>query len=236
MDKQMLMLLPKSRTIFRLMRNLASVIAASAFILASSAQALDAPKIAAADSAAVPSVDEAALTLLSAKLNTVTTLEAKFTEIDPQGTATGRFYLSRPGGVRFEYDPPRKVLVIANDRVVSVQDRKTGNPYRVGVSETPLKLLLKQNIDLKRDADIRDIHREGGMLYMTAAQTKGYGQGQVTFIFSEPNLQLQRWIATDPTGAETMVTLNTVQQGVALDKSLFDLPEIDMHTGFGPVR
>ncbi|MFZ1988371.1 MAG: outer-membrane lipoprotein carrier protein LolA [Alphaproteobacteria bacterium] len=218
------------------MRNLASLFAALAFISASSAYALDAPKIAAAESAAVPSVDEAELTLLSSKLNTLTTLEAKFTEIDPQGTATGRFYLSRPGGVRFEYDPPRKVLVIANDRVVSVQDRKTGNPYRVGVSETPLKLLLKQDIDLKRDADIRDIHHEDGMLYMTAAQTKGYGQGQVTFVFSEPNLQLQRWIATDPTGAQTMVTLNTVQQGVVLDKSLFVLPEIDTNTGVGPIR
>lgn len=230
------MLLPKSRAILRAMRNFTSLIAVLAFISASSAHGLEAPKIAAAAAAAVPAVDETELTLLSSKLNSITTLEAKFTEIDPQGTATGRFYLSRPGGVRFEYDPPRKVLVIANDRVVSVQDRKTGNPYRVGVSETPLKLLLKQNIDLKRDADIRDIHREDGMLYMTAAQTKGYGQGQVTFVFSEPDLQLKRWIATDPTGAQTMVTLDTVEQGVALNKSLFVLPDIDPNTGFGPIR
>ena len=218
------------------MNKFASFIATLAFIAASSASAAEAPKLPAVEAAASVSVDESELTTLSSKLNALTTLQAKFSEIDPQGTATGRFYLSRPGGVRVEYDPPRKVLVIANDRVVSVQDRKTGNPYRVGVSQTPLKLLLKPNIDLKRDADIRDIHREGGMLYMTAAQTKGYGQGQVTFVFSEPDLQLQRWIATDPTGAQTMVTLNSVEQGVALNKSLFELPAIDPGTGFGPVR
>jgi outer membrane lipoprotein-sorting protein len=138
--------------------------------------------------------------------------------------------------VRFEYDPPRKVLVIANDRVVSIQDRAGVNPYRVGVSDTPLKLLLKPNIDLSRDATVRDLHHEGGMVYMTASQDKGYGQGQVTFVFAEPALQLVRWIATDPTGAQTTVSLNSVQQGIVLDKSLFDLPAIKTGTGIGPVR
>jgi outer membrane lipoprotein-sorting protein len=222
------------------MKRLELLIAASAFICASPALALDAPEIAAAQTAlhaaVTPPVDAAQLALLSAKLNAVRTLEAKFTEIDPQGTASGRFYLSRPGGIRFEYDPPRKVLVIANDRVVSIQDRASGNPYRVGVSDTPLKLLLKPNIDLSHDANVRDLHREGGLLYMTASQDKGYGQGQVTFMFAEPALQLVRWIATDPTGAQTMVSLNSVQQGVVLDKSLFDLPAINTGTGIGPVR
>ncbi len=230
------MLLPKSRTILGTMKALVSI-AAVLFICASSAYALDAPeKIAATQAAVSPAADASQLARLSAKLNSITTLKANFTEVDPQGTATGRFYLSRPGGVRFEYDPPRQVLVIANDRVVSVQDRKGVNPYRVGVSQTPLKLLLKPSIDLSRDAQITDIHRANGKLYMTAMQTKGYGQGEVTFIFSEPSLQLERWIATDPTGAQTMVTLNSVQSGAPLDKSLFKLPEITTNTGIGPIR
>lgn len=228
------MLLPKSRAISQVMKSFAAALAA--LFISVSAQALDAPQIAATHAAVTPSADGSQLALLSARLNSITTLAAKFTEIDSQGTATGRFYLSRPGGVRFEYDPPRQVLVIANDRVVSVQDRKSANPYRVGVSDTPLKLLLKPNIDLSRDAEIKDIHSADGKLYMTATQSKGYGQGQVTFIFSEPSLELERWIATDPTGAQTMVTLTSVQQGVTLDKSLFKLPDIQTNTGIGPVH
>jgi len=218
------------------MKHLAPLFAATLFIAASSAHALDAPKIVAADTAAVPAADAAELSAISAKLNSIKTLKANFTEIDPQGTATGRFYLSRPGGVRFEYDPPRQVLVIANDRVVSVQDRKGVNPYRVGVSDTPIKILLKPNIDLSRDATIKDLHHANGKLYMTAVQTKGYGQGQVTFIFSEPKLELERWIATDPSGAQTMVTLSDVEQGVALNQSLFKLPEIATSSGIGPIH
>jgi hypothetical protein len=87
----MLMLLPKSRTMLSVMKKLGSLLAAFAFISASSSHALDAPAIAAAHAAVTPQVDAAELALLSATLNGVRTLEAKFTEIDPQGTATGRF-------------------------------------------------------------------------------------------------------------------------------------------------
>jgi outer membrane lipoprotein-sorting protein len=185
---------------------------------------------------AVPVGNPADLAAVSGKLNEITTLKANFSQTDAKGAASGRFYLSRPGGVRFEYDPPRKLLIVANDRTVAMQDRKGTTPYRARVDETPLRLLLQPNVDLSRDATISDVHRDGGLLYVTAVQAKGYGQGQVTFMFAEPSLRLERWVATDPTGAQTVVTLNDVEEGAALDKSLFVLPVGDNPNGFGPAR
>ena len=219
----------------------------AAFICASSALAdtpqeapapeeQSAPGSTAAPGAAVPSIDHADLAAVNDKLNDIKTLKASFTQIDSKGTATGQFYLSRPGGLRFEYDPPRKLLVIANDHTVIVQESANIAPYRASIDQTPLRLLLKPNIDLARDANIIDAHREGGLLYVTAVETKGYGQGQVTFIFSEPSLDLRRWVVVDPMGAQTIVTLHDVQLDASLDKKLFKLPPPPKTTGFGPIR
>jgi outer membrane lipoprotein-sorting protein len=213
-----------------------AVLAAPAFAASDAGQAANPGQPATDAAPAVPIADPADLAAVSERLNAITTLKANFSQTDAKGTASGRFYLSRPGGLRFEYNPPRKLLIVANDRTVAMQERQGTTPYRASVDETPLKLLLKPNVDLSRDATISDVHREGGVLYVTAVQAKGYGQGQVTFMFSEPSLRLERWVATDPTGAQTVFALNDVQEGGALDKSLFTLPVGPNPTGFGPVR
>jgi len=187
-----------------------------------------------ATAAAVPLADRADLDAVSARLNATKTLKANFTQIDQQGTAQGKFYLSRPGGLRFEYDPPRKLLVVADDHMVVVQEFAGTAGYNARVQDTPLRILLKPNVDLAKDADVTDVHREGNQLYVTAVQTKGYGQGQVTFVFAEPSLDLERWVVTDPVGAQTLVTLSDVKLNQPLDKSLFELPRVT--SGIGPPR
>jgi outer membrane lipoprotein-sorting protein len=186
---------------------------------------------AAAPSAAVPPADAADLDAVSTKLNATKTLQARFTQVDSQGTATGQFYLARPGGLRFEYNPPRHLLVVANNRLVVVQEIKGTAGYDARIEDTPLRLLLKPDVDLAKDADIADVHRDGRRLYVTAVQTKGYGQGQVTFVFDEPSLQLERWVITDPTGAQTMVTLSDLKVNAPLSASLFELPQVQMPVG-----
>jgi outer membrane lipoprotein-sorting protein len=184
--------------------------------------------------AAVPAVVSRDLAAVNDKLNSIKTLKATFTQTDAQGTVTGHFYLSRPGGLRFEYDPPRKLLVVANNSTVMVQENPKVAGYRVGIDQTPLRLLLKPNVDLARDAHITDVHRESGMLLISAVQTEGYAQGAVTFAFAEPSLDLRSWIVTDAMGAKTAVVLDQQVSDVALDKSMFALPRIE--TGVGPPR
>lgn len=188
-----------------------------------------------APGAAVPKVDAAELKAISRKLNSIATLKADFTQVDARGTAHGTFYLARPGGLRFQYDPPRRLLVVSNDHMVVVQEHKGTAGYNALVKDTPLRFLLKPKLDLARDANIVDVHEDAHTVYVTAVETKGYGQGEVTFMFSKPDLMLQSWVVMDPTGAETSVTLNHVQTGVALSKTLFELPK-GPGLGIGPPR
>jgi len=179
-----------------------------------------------------------AIARVSAALNAITTLKAEFTQVDQKGISNGRFYLERPGHLRFEYDPPAKTLVIADGSRVTVRDLKMKTDYRAKIGETPLRLLLKPDVDLSKDARITDVAHDGDQLAITAMETKGYGQGQITFIFkdpgggaanpsegrSAPGLELQRWVVIDPTGAQTTVTLTSVEKGLQLADNLFELP------------
>lgn len=169
-----------------------------------------------------------ALARISKALNGVTTLKADFTQVDVKGVSSGRFYLARPGKLRFEYDPPTPTLIVADGKRVTVRDLKMKTDYRARIGETPLRLLLNADIDLSKDARVTEVQREGSQLAITAVETKGYGQGQITFIFNDPGgdktPELQRWVVIDPTGAQTAVTLNAVEQGMTLEASLFQLP------------
>lgn len=169
-----------------------------------------------------------ALSRISRALNAVTTLKADFTQVDVKGVSSGRFYLARPGKLRFEYDPPTPTLIVADGKRVTVRDLKMKTDYRAKIGETPLRLLLNSDIDLNKDARVTDVQRDGNQLAITAVETKGYGQGQITFIFRDPGggkaPELERWIVVDPTGAQTAVTLSEIEQGVALEASLFELP------------
>jgi len=169
-----------------------------------------------------------ALARISKALNGVTTLKADFTQVDVKGVSSGRFYLARPGKLRFEYDPPTPTLIVADGKRVTVRDLKMKTDYRARIGETPLRLLLNADIDLSKDARVTEVQRDGSQLAITAVETKGYGQGQITFIFNDPGgdktPELQRWVVIDPTGAQTAVTLGAAEQGLTLEASLFQLP------------
>lgn len=185
-----------------------------------------APPLAAKTVAVAPAVasqDQQDIDRVSKALNRIKTMKAEFTQIDANGLEQGRFYLDRPGRLRFEYDSGN-LLVIADGNNVVVYDAKVTNPYRAKIDETPLRLLLKADVDLRTDANITTVRREDGVLMVSAEQNEGYGQGSITFFFSEPTLDLMRWIVTDPVGNQTTVTFRNVRMGEEFDQALFKPP------------
>src|SRR3954447_24163527 len=59
--------------------------------------------------------DQADLRRVEEYLNSVRTMTARFVQYAEGGnTAEGRVYVSRPGHMRFEYDPPSPILLVAN--------------------------------------------------------------------------------------------------------------------------
>jgi outer membrane lipoprotein-sorting protein len=155
-------------------------------------------------------------------LNGIRTLRADFTQLAPDGkTSTGKVYIERPGRMRFEYDPPDELLMVARDWRLVVHDARAGQTSTVPVDRTPLGLLLSEKIRLGGAVTIRSIAEIGGELHLSVFQTDEPGQGQLTLIFGLEPIELRRWEVLDAQGKRTRVLLENVETNVPLDDGLF---------------
>lgn len=155
-------------------------------------------------------------------LGGIRTLSAHFVQTDNAGQkAGGLFYLSRPGHMRFQYDPPVTDFIVADGLFVHYYDgemrQESNAPIRLSLAD----FFLRKDFTLTGDISVSAIKREKGVLQLTLVQTKDPAAGSLTLFLSEKPLQLMKWRIVDPEGAVTEVALSGVQTGVSLDPDLF---------------
>jgi len=155
-------------------------------------------------------------------LNNLKTFRARFLQIDPAGgSAEGTLYLSRPGKLRVDYDPPNPNLLIANGQHLIHFDRALKAPAYLGLESTPAGLLVRDPVKLSGDVTVAGVERGPGALRVSVLQTKDPRAGRMTLVFSERPFQLTNWQITDAQGQTTRVALYEPQVGLALDPQLF---------------
>lgn len=169
------------------------------------------------------------LARISAYLNALDTAEGGFVQVAPDGeTSDGRFFIDKPGRIRFEYTPPNPSLVVSDGTWVVVYDMRDCSKQTVPLSSTPLNLLLKDRVDLRQEGAIRNIERRENQLRVTAVNPDDPGQGSITLIFNDNPLELRQWIVTDAEGRNTTVALNTITRGTDVPVRLFLPARIDI--------
>ena len=160
-------------------------------------------------------------------LNAFQRLQGRFVQQSPGGTrATGMFYLQRPGRLRFEYDPPATLLIVADGSVVAMRDTELRTTERTPIRSTPLNIILGETINLERDARILRVSRAGPWLMITARDRRGQTDGQISLQFFGPNAELRSWDVIDATGARTRISLTDITQPANFDRSLFRLEDM----------
>jgi len=159
----------------------------------------------------------------NAYFTNLNTLVADFTQVGGDGRRTGgTLYLQRPGKVRFEYDPPATLEVIADGRSVAVRDRKLATQDLYSISQTPLKFLLRERVNLGQDIKITGISSEPNGVRINLEDTTTLGGTSRITLFFDPEVQdLNQWRIVDAQGFQTVVVLNQVQKGRRIDQSLF---------------
>ena len=161
-------------------------------------------------------------------LNGLRSLRADFVQINPDGgTATGKLYYERPDKMRLDYDPPSRLLLVANGLTLIYQDRRLKQVSRLFTSQTPLGFLLKDEIRLAGDVTVTVLERRGGELRVTLVQTDEPTQGSITLAFAEQPFELRRWTVIDPQGYATHVVLERLETDVRLDAELFVLRNLE---------
>ena len=178
----------------------------------------------AAQAASWTAAQSADLDRISAALNSIKTMRGGFTQIGPQGQVDqGKFYILKPGKIRFDYDPPNPTLVISDGIGIAVYNTKLNTANRYPLNGTPLNLLLSDHLNLKRSANVLDVEHSPGELIVKARANDRNATGNITIVFADPGLELRQWTIVDAQGLPTTVSLNNVQQGVDLPESAFKI-------------
>jgi outer membrane lipoprotein-sorting protein len=162
----------------------------------------------------------------SAALNAFRMAQGRFTQTAPNGARTnGGFWLQRPGKVRFEYDAPSPLLIVANGTTVAIQDRSLRTTDRVPLNTTPLQFILKSQTNLEADARVTRVARIGDTTRISLRDRSGRTEGELTLIFNGAAMTLTQWIVTDGSGGTTTVALSGITQPGRIDPRQFILPD-----------
>lgn len=192
------------------------------------------PAVETSDAAPQALTDEEAIAQASAYLASLENMQGDFLQVGPDGSVTeGKFYLRRPGRMRFEYNAPENLLVVADGTWVAVKD-SAAPAQRYPIASTPLSLFLARDINLSENARVLGVARQPGALLITIADRSGEAPGQITLIFDQPRMQLRQWVVTDAQGLQTTVALRNVETGIRADNSLFVLRDAQRPEIGGP--
>ena len=165
------------------------------------------------------------LAAISAYLNAIHTLKARFTQVAPDGSiTTGTAWLWRPGRMRFQYDKPSPLLLVAGGGKVIFRDNSLDQTSSMPVDNSPLGILLADHIDLGPAGGVKILSlRHGpGQVTVTLARVGQAAAGTLTLDFATNPLALTSWVVEDAQGNRTKVSLYDIDTGnQAFDPSLF---------------
>ena len=160
---------------------------------------------------------------VNAYLTSVQTLVGDFVQIGPDGgRSEGQFYMQKPGRIRFEYDPPSPVELISDGSWVVVRDRKLATQDLYMLSQTPLRFLLADRIDLLNDTNLIGVYADD--LFVTLVIEERHiigGSHRLMVMFGAKDFRLRQWTITDPQGYDTTVALYNLDSTKRPDPSLF---------------
>lgn len=168
--------------------------------------------------------ESTALRRISHALSQVQTMDGEFVQFNPDGNQLqGKFYIARPGRVRFQYDPPTTVRVVADGKSVLVFDKKLQTYDIWPLSQTPLRLLLDSELDLATTDKVTRVGVASDLVEVVLQDETRFSAGTLNLIFDRKTSELRQWTVTDQQGLQTMVALYNVEIGKPLDDDLFKI-------------
>jgi outer membrane lipoprotein-sorting protein len=171
----------------------------------------------------LPDRDRADIARAEAWLNRLSSLKARFVQIAQNGaSAEGTGWIVRPGRMRFEYDPPEPLLLVASYGQFFYFDRQLKQATTLPIGATPLGILLRDDLRLSGDVTVSRVDRGGGLLRITLFRTGRPAEGSLTLVFDQDPVELKQWAVVDAQGQETRVSLFQTQFGGRYPSMLFD--------------
>ena len=160
--------------------------------------------------------------------SSVKTMMGEFVQFGPRGEQTGgKFFIERPGKLRFNYDDPSPMRVIADGRNVVIGNTKLKTWDVYPLSKTPLSMLLSDKIDLGQQK-VRSVKEEADLTTIVMGDKSFFGDQTITLMFDPKTYDLRQWTITDAQAKDTSVMIFNVQTGVQFDEKVFTVPYDDV--------
>ena len=160
---------------------------------------------------------------ISLYLSSVQTLVGTFVQIGPDGArTTGSFYIQKPGKVRFAYNSPSPIDVVADGSYVVVRNRDLDTQDLWRLSQTPLRYLLADHIDLLHDTNVVSVSTDDKFATVVVEENQVMvGTSRVSIMFDAKDLTLKQWTVTDPQGLNTTVAVFNLDPTKKPDPDMF---------------
>jgi outer membrane lipoprotein-sorting protein len=160
---------------------------------------------------------------VSQYLSGVQQMSGKFVQVGPDGTRVkGDFFIQKPGKVRFEYDPPTPIEIVADGQSVVVRNSRLATQDLYPLSQTPLRFLLSERIDLLRDTNVVGIRSDDVFVTIVIEEKQALiGTSRLMMMVGAKDYQLKQWTVTDPQGYDTTVAVSHLESGKRMDPNLF---------------
>lgn len=165
---------------------------------------------------------------LSGHINSLETMQGRFIQVGPTGERTeGYFVLHRPGRLLFRYLPPSRLEIVSDGTGLVVRDASVGTHDLYPISQTPLRFLLEERVDLVGDGNVLDVSQSDGSITVMMQDETPIGRGRIAITASQEPLEIQQWTVTDPQGFETTVALFEVEYGRPTDPNWFYIDHLN---------
>ena len=183
------------------------------------------PPPAVATTTTLTAAQRAQVDKVSAYLSGMQQMVGNFVQVGPDGSRVrGDFYIQKPGKVRFEYDPPSRIEIIADGQSVVVRDRKLATQDLYPLSQTPLRFLLSERIDLLRDTAVVGVRSDDVYVTIVIEERQPLvGTSRLMMMVGAKDYQLKQWTITDPQGYDTTVALSNLDNNKRPDPGMFKI-------------
>ena len=165
--------------------------------------------------------NQTAVKAISRNFESVPTMTGEFIQFGPNGEQTGgKFFLQRPGKIRFNYEDPSPITVVSNGRTLAVNNKKLKTWNYYPLDKTPLSLLLAKRIKIN-DKSIRSVDARDDITTVVMGDKQIFGDSEITMLFDPKTQDLRQWTIKDAQGKETSVMIFNVKKNVKIPGKYF---------------
>ena len=169
-------------------------------------------------------INEKLLNQIENYLNEFDNVSSEFIQSSSIGSQEiGEILISKPGKLRIEYKKENKLLIVADGKWLHYFDTELNEIQSIIIEKSPAWILLKKNINLKNDFNVKKLEEKSGKITLTLVDKNFENIEKVELIFSSTPIGLKKWIVTDYQEVETTIALLNIKKKKKFNPKTFKL-------------